>query len=578
MKEKIISFFKAILTFISILIYCDSFLNSKSYNVLFTIGFFLLWYLFYNHDLKEKNKDFKARKYSLLLSIIFSILLSIGRIGVYIYSEPINTFTFKNIFYVLLMMIGFIIMFFHLFIFLFEKIKNVSLISNHSKMKKRYFVLIFFVIFFSYAIYFVRFFPAIMTPDSYYVIHYANNFILSDFHTFGHTWFFGLPFHLFKILFSNLNLAVGFATIVQMVCISLAFSFVIRHLYNKGLSVKATVLLVIIYSLNPLYAHYSVTLWRDVMFGTAFAPLLICLFELISSKKLNKKYVVLFVITILTILFFRNNGIYVFIFIIPFILVFVKNHRLSMGILCGCILLFYIIIKGPVFDYFNVAKGKTVEAYSIPLQQMARVVALDKKIEKNDKQFLEKLWNYDEVATSYKSITSDPIKNLTDGDFLRENRVKFFKTYLHLMIQYPKIYVEAYLMETVGYWYPDVIYWATGGESKSFFETENVYSKPLTPKWYNNLIDLTTNRGLPLSNLLWSLGLALFILIISSFVVSYRNKKYILCYIPLYGLWLSIMLSTPVFCELRYVYGIFTCIPILLILPFIIKKKEIEKI
>ena len=55
----------------------------------------------------------------------------------------------------------------------------------------------------------------------------------------------------------------------------------------------------------------------------------------------------------------------------------------------------------------------------------------------------------------------------------------------------------------------------------------------------------------------------------------FGNKKYLLCYIPLFGLWLSLMASTPVFCELRYIYGLFTCSPFLVFLPFIIKKEKI---
>lgn len=43
---------------------------------------------------------------------------------------------------------------------------------------------------------------------------------------------------------------------------------------------------------------------------------------------------------------------------------------------------------------------------------------------------------------------------------------------------------------------------------------------------------------------------------------------------PLFGLWLSIMAATPVFCELRYVYGLFICIPLLIITPIILKSKK----
>ena len=268
-------------------------------------------------------------------------------------------------------------------------------------------------------------------------------------------------------------------------------------------------------------------------------------------------------------MFFRNNGIYIFIFTIPFLIIFLKDKRKIMSIICTTLLIFYFVIKGPIFNYFNVERSKTAEAYSIPLQQMARVVALDYKITGNDKKFLENLWEYNKVATSYRNITSDPIKTITNNEFLRNNKKDFIKTYLSLLMKHPKVYIEAYMMETIGYWYPDIIYWATGSESKGIFEEEKVYNVPLTPSWYNKIIDYTTSRSLPLSNILWSVGLSFIILLISSFITAFYNKKILLCYVPLFGLWLSIMAATPVFCELRYVYGLFASFPLLILIPLI---------
>ena len=124
------------------------------------------------------------------------------------------------------------------------------------------------------------------------------------------------------------------------------------------------------------------------MFGTAFAPLFIFFYELISCDKLNNKYIVLFIISTLIILFFRNNGIYIYIFMLPFIIGIAKKERKVMTILSLSILIFYIFIKGPVFNYFGVAKSKTAEAYSIPLQQMARVVALNQNVDSKSENYL----------------------------------------------------------------------------------------------------------------------------------------------------------------------------------------------
>jgi len=180
----------------------------------------------------------------------------------------------------------------------------------------------------------------------------------------------------------------------------------------------------------------------------------------------------------------------------------------------------------------------------------------------------------DLVPEKYSGVISDPIKNLTNNEKLSESTGTFLKIWLKNLINYPQVYIEAYLTQTIGYWYPNIEYWATGGESSSIFDTVDVYSDSITPEGFNKIIDITSSRRLPFCNLIWSVGTTTFILIISSFIFVYKNKgKYLLCYIPLYLLLFTILISTPVFSELRYVYGIFTCVPLLLTIPFI----EIEK-
>ena len=68
----------------------------------------------------------------------------------------------------------------------------------------------------------------------------------------------------------------------------------------------------------------------------------------------------------------------------------------------------------------------------------------------------------------------------------------------------------------------------------------------------------------------WSIGTMVIILIISTCILLYKKQgKYLLAYIPLYCLWLSLMLASPVFAELRYIYGLFACMPLLICVPLL---------
>ena len=429
----------SIFTFLAILIYFKIIFKETSYNILLSLLFVFLYYFYFKNDKKYNKRD---KKYSFIISILISAILSIGSIvSSYIFEPAVNIFILKNIIYTLISIMGFTLLFFKIFCNLLPYLNKINILEKHENLSIKNFIIMVMIILLGYSIYFIRYFPAIMTSDSYYVIHYANNFILSDFHPFGHTWFVGIFLHLGKFIFHNMNKAVAFAAIIQMICMVLIFSYSIKYLYDRGLKKSICILLLFVYALNPLHCHYSITLWRDILFGGAFVLLLISLYEFVAEEENIKiRYIVLFIIGTLIILFFRNNGIYIYLFMIPFVIVILKKRRTMMSILCFSILSFYFIVKGPVFSYFNIEKTTSVEAFSIPLQQIARVIASDRDILGEDRVYLENLFNYKEVKEKYSPVISDPIKNITNNDVLSNNKIDFFKVYIKLFIKYPNVY------------------------------------------------------------------------------------------------------------------------------------------
>ena len=257
---------------------------------------------------------------------------------------------------------------------------------------------------------------------------------------------------------------------------------------------------------------------------------------------------------------------------VPILILFTKKNRKIVALFNIIVIVLYFIIKGPIFDYFQVQKTTSTEAYSIPLQQIARVVSNDADINDADYKKLDKFIDVDRIKEEYDPVISDPVKRLVNNEYLTNNKGEFFKLWFNLLIDNPRIYFEAYFCQTLGYWYPDVIYWATAGESESIFD-DDVYSEPIF-KEQLSLLDHLTSRKIPLSNFVWSLGLMFILFVFSAFLLIYKKKyKYLLPYFPLLCLWLSLMVATPVFSELRYIYGMFVCLPLFIFVPFIKTKK-----
>lgn len=572
-KVYIFNLLLAFISYLSILIYFKIIFSYDSYNFMLLILFFLL-FAFYNKYLdKYRNLDKRTRLFSLILSIILSFILILGSlVSSHIYETTGLIFNFHRIIYLIVGVVGFVFLFKIPIAFTLKKLPNI-LSKENGKMTKKGFFGVFGFLMLCWIPYFLRYFPAVMTPDSYYVIHFVENFELNDFHAFGHTWFFGIFYYIGKFLFHNMNLAVAFYIIIQMIICGLIFTYMIKFLYERSIKKIYLIIVTLFFALSPLFAIYSITLWRDILFSLAFVTLFISLYRFIENKyELSLSIVIMYILSVLVILFFRNNGIYIILLFIPFFIWLAKRNRKIILIGNLFIVILYFIIKGPIFDYFGVQKTTSVEAFSIPLQQISRVIVNDGDIDSITYEYLSSILDIDKIKETYDPTISDYVKRATDNVKLSEDKTKFFMTWLKIGIRNPRIYIDSYLLSTLGYWYPDVIYWATAGESKSIFKDTHVYSDPVILD--DVPFDVLTSRKIPLSTIFWSIGTMFIILVISTFILIYRKQsKYLLPYIPLYFLWLSLMLASPVFAELRYIYGLFACIPLVICLPFMVKSR-----
>lgn len=572
-KNNFMNLFCAFTTYIAFLVYFNMIFEESSYNFLMTCLFFFL-YIFYSKEnsLYVKNEN-RSKKIVNIYSVFLGMVLSVGStLYPKVYTRGENIFGIKNSILVIISVVGFFFLFRILIMKILKYKVNINKVNSKNCFNKKNFIICMVLMIICWIPYFLRYYPAIMTPDSYYSIHYVNEKILSDHHTFGHTWFFGFFYLIGKVVFSNSINAVALYTVVQMIINAFIFTKIIKFMYDRGVNKTLVFLIFLFLSLCPLYGFYSVTLWRDILFGCSFVLLFISLYEFVENGyKFTKFNLVNYVIAILFLLFFRNNGIYVFIFFLPFLLLFVRKRRQVFAISHILVIVLYFVIKGPVFDYFGVSKSITSEAYSIPLQQIARVVSLDLDINKKDYKYLSSIIDVEEAGDNYLPYISDPVKRMVDSKKLSKTKVEFFKVWFNIFLKHPRVYVEAYLCQTLGYWYPDVVYMSTGGESKSIFG-DDVYTTPILKK-YTKIVNYTTSRELPLSNLIWSLGGMFILYTFAIMLLIYKKEyKYLLPYIPIFCLWLSLVVASPVFCELRYIYGLFTCITLICVCPFLKKK------
>ena len=541
-----------------------------SYSVFLTISCVAIICLFLKTTIDENVK-----KTSIFSALVCGFLICLGNmVGNNIGSNNYDIFTIKSLIRLIILWGGISLFFFYLLNLVFSKLKKVNLIvKNDRNNSTKIFFGSWIFIFILWLPYFLRFFPGILSLDSRLQLSYIEEGILMNNHPFIQTWFEGGIYNFGKFLFHNANLAMGLYTIVQMLILSAIFAYAVRFLYKHKFNSLIVFCVTLIYALLPQFAIYSVTLWKDVLFGGAMVLMLITLVEMTMQEKILKGNLTLFVISSLMILFFRNNGIYIMLLCTPFLLYgFRKNFKVILVTLLSLFVCYFVII-GPLYSYLKVGKSNAVESFAIPLQQVGRVIAASESIDQKEAKYLQTIFDFSEIEEVYEAYIVDPVKNHADKERLDKTKVEFLEIWGRLLLKHPDTYMEAYLSQTLGYWYPSIKYWTTVTvDTDNSYGVENVN---LMPKIVAKYIDYIRSLDFIFAPLFWGIGLG-FITMFLCFAVSNIRKiekeKYIVWFSPYIGLWVTMMLAAPVFAEYRYVYGLFASMPIIILLPFVKSK------
>lgn len=545
---------------------------------IFSLVILMIIYWFYiKVDLRRKNKI--DIKYSLILGFIFTMLFIVGwhiSGGLFI-KEPIITsiLNLKTFF----CFIGLLPLFSFVNLYLFTELRKIR-IKEYKITNKKIYWLSFFSMLSVWFIYFGLFFPGSLSPDSIVQLKQIitpDIYPLRDWHPIFHTLYIGLFYKIGLFIFKSPNLAIGFLSFSQMVILSSIFSYIILYLKKQGLSKKILILFIIYFSLSPIFGYYSITIWKDVIFGAITSLVIINIYNFLKNWKniKTKDYLGLFFITLLWTLF-RNNGIYIVYLMIIMAIILFKKESFKLLLVFLIVISSYKLIKGPIFNAFNIKKTSSSEYIAIPLQQVSRIIWLDGDVAKKDLETINKLIPIEEIKKVYTPQVSDPIKfsKNYNEDFFNKHKKEFLMIYLRTIKRNPSIAIDSYLASTIGYWYPNQIYWAYANSiwinDLGFKTTPFIKSNKI-----RKLINKISDPYLSIISIYLRVAIYFWIILFFLFLIV-RNKgiKYIYPFMPVIGIWLTLMMASPVFGEFRYIFGAVTSLPLVIGLAL---SKEKEK-
>lgn len=409
--------------------------------------------------------------------------------------------------------------------------------------------------------YYLYQYPGIMTPDSINqfeqvlgVIPYNNH------HPFAHTMVFALLYKAAFALTGDMVVSVGFYTFAQMCLLSAGMAFFISTLRQQRIRPFVLLLLTAFYAMIPYHAVFSVTIWKDIPFAAAvlFFNCLLLRLILRGSLLLHERILLLF--SGMMICLFRSNGWYAFLVVVPFLLFFFRKQKRQVYPCLLVTLLLCVLIKYPVMNHFQVTQPDLIESLCIPTQQIAAVLCNDRELTAEERGLIESVIDLTYIKELYNPTFADNMKELVragDQEYLASHKKEFFKLWISLGLRYPGDYLDAYIQQTYGYWYPDSFYLVAEAEGVSATElgvsTRHLIGGPLVVKGKELAIKL--GSIVPIYGTLWSMGVACWVLLFSMGTVLVRREtRKLLCYLPSVLLLFTVLIATPVATEFRYVY------------------------
>lgn len=444
-------------------------------------------------------------------------------------------------------------------------------------------------------VYIIAFYPAIMSPDpSFQLLQYFNinnkysdyvvlidkNVILTNHHPVVHTIILGSLVKLGIKLFSSLNAGLFIYSIIQTIILASTLSYTIKFMKDINVSLKYRKICLLIYSLVPVFPLYAMSPVKDVIFGCLIIIYIISFYNMINLKgKLKIKDMVMEMLLIILIILFRNNGFHIVLLSLLFLL-FLGRQNIFKYIIIICITItFYYSYNNVILPHFKITNGSIREVLSVPFQQTARYVKKYKKeVTSDEKKAIDKLLNYDTIASRYNPALADPVKNEFNRYYTDDDLKNYFKVWFTQLKKHPLVYVEATIANTYGYIYPVETNWYVHIKGKKIINNYGFdyhFNENLRPLRMVLGGFATVFPYIPFIGLLINIGFNTWILLFMLSYLFYRKKyKDIILLIPSF-LILLVCFVSPANTYFRYALPNVFALPLMLLMfNKIISKKD----
>ena len=442
--------------------------------------------------------------------------------------------------------------------------------------------------------YYVVYFPGCLYHDSADQLRqFFGADPLSAHHPLLTTYIFGGLVSLGEMLGSD-GLGVLFCMVLQSVVLSYACARVTccaRCFAGSGW--RFSLVVVLFFAFVPLWGSAATSIKKDALFYSVFALLVVQVFELLNRRhcglegKVSVRHCVVIAALALLTSLIRNDGYLFVVCLLACTALFAFVRRVPhaatnvarLGAVFVVVSLAYLVgYKGIVMNALNAEGGSPVEALTVPIQQIARyyIEAPEDVTPEMEEGVASVLDTEGLRGDVYNPLVSDNIKfGYSQDDIDLSDLVAFGKAYLQMGLEHPVVFLEAFIDQTSGWWYPEHLGkpdW-TVGEMGLYQNVPKVdrYSDVLTFDMpvYGTPFGQGFKHLIAAFGYLPGLGLLVYpaiylwlLLFLVAFLCTTARGRDCLMLLPFF-LYFLICMASPVNGLTRYAMAVIICLPLL---------------
>lgn len=460
-----------------------------------------------------------------------------------------------------------------LFSFVFSM--RIPSVRSHSRVPFAAFFLLFAA---CYGAILLAFYPGVIGYDFEHEIRMYRTGVYLAAHPVFHTLLLNTLYRLGEALFGSMTAGAALYSAVQLLLLAAMFAWACVFVQRR-VPPLVTAVLAAMFALLPFHGVLAISTAKDPLFAGLFTILALLVYEIAenpSAFSSSPLRILRFAACCLGMVLLRHNAVFA---VLPACLVvLLLCRRRSLLAVVLTLALCYALPHG-LEASVGAWKVASTEMMSIPCQQLMRTAASGEASEEEFGQINE--W-FSGAVSRYWPHNADPSKGNLDYARFCKDPSAFWSLYLRCAAAHPRVYLEAFLLNTEGLWNPDDISHSHGvtGEEYDFIYLNTAYSlsedaydiapHSFLPK-LRSLIYRSTHHAshedIPFLSLLFRPSAYTFLLLVTLMRLLYeRRRRFALSLLPAFGLLLSLFFAAGSF--VRYAYPIMSAVPVMLALAF----------